>query len=367
MTYKTLKTYSEYMQKNNDDIIFANKTLNDPSSSEEDKNSARDILVSSNKIKNQITSDYSAATTANKTLNENSNLSDIISQSNSVKFSNSNNTISASSTNSTSADTSNSTSIKTSTTTVAKSNSTGSDGSQTSNISKKSSIINKATALTNTQSSQATKVINTKMAPQTDRRIKLRPKSGINSFISDSIILKPLSITNGLIFPADVQIDIVHNANYGEQHTTHMNQDFRYYTGTPAQVFRITGTFTSQNTQESLYSLAAMHFISVLTKMHTGSNSSTDSSIGLPPPVMLLSGFGPYIFNDLPVIFLSGSYRYEPSVDIVSVILNNVENDVPSLFTISIEVAVQNTPQKLRTFNWEQFAQGSLLTQGGWK
>lgn len=207
----------------------------------------------------------------------------------------------------------------------------------------------------------------TQIAAQTDRRIRLRPKSGISSFISNSILMGPLATTNGLIFPFTPRITVNHQAVYGDQRTTHANQDFRYYTNTPALNFDIVGEFTAQTQQEAEYLLGAFHFISTLTKMHSGGPSSTDSGLGLPPPLLLLSGFGPYVFNDLPVIVTNGSYTYDPSVDLVEVIVNNVSNDVPSLCTISISVTVQNTPNKLRTFDWNQFASGSLLSAGGWK
>lgn len=202
---------------------------------------------------------------------------------------------------------------------------------------------------------------------QPDRRIKLRPKVGVSSYIKTSPILSPLATTNGLVFPSDLRINVNNKASYGEQHTTHMNQDFRYYTNTPAMQFDISGTFTAQNSQEAAYMLAAFHFLSLMTKMHTGSNSSTDPSIGLPPPVLLLSGFGLYNFNDLPVIMIGGNYNYDPSVDNVTVTVNGVPNDVPSLCTISVSVVVQNTPAKLRTFDWNSFASGKLLSSGGWK
>lgn len=208
---------------------------------------------------------------------------------------------------------------------------------------------------------------NTKMKNQADRRIKLRPKSGISSFISNSILMSPLTNTNGLIFPFTPRITVNHQANYGTQQVTHANQDFKYYTNTPAQSFNISGEFTAQTSDEARYMLGVFHFISTLTKMHSGGNSSTDAGLGLPPPLLLLSGFGSYVFNDLPVILTNGTYTYDPSVDLVEVIVNNISNDVPSVCTVSIDVTVQNTPAKLRTFNWEKFASGELLSSGGWK
>lgn len=245
----------------------------------------------------------------------------------------------------------------------------------TSSSTQSSTATNSSTAATTTASINANGVENVKVvghksakiSPQTDRRIKLRPISGVSSFISNSLILKPLAITNGMIFPFDLRISVNNIAGYGDQRTTHMNQDFRYYTNTPALSFDISGTFTAQNQDEARYLLAVFHFMSVLTKMHTGNDNSSDPALGLPPPMLLLSGLGPYNFNDLPVVMTRGSYAYDPSVDLVTVKVNGVDNDVPSVCTVSVNVVVQNTPDKLRTFNWNSFASGSLLAKGGWK
>lgn len=226
------------------------------------------------------------------------------------------------------------------------------------NSSTSSVISNATSSLTGTSS------VSSKITAQSDRRIKLRPKVGISSWASGSILLSPLVATNGFVFPYAVNVTVKNQASYGVQKTTHANQDFRYYTNTPSQTFEISSYLTAQNTAEAKYMVAAMQFFSAVTKMHFG---KSDINAGTPPPVLLLSGFGPYIFNDLPVIVESFTYSYGDDVDLVSVEINGAKNDVPTLMRISATVTVQNTPDKLRTFNWDEFVSGKLLSSGGWK
>lgn len=229
-----------------------------------------------------------------------------------------------------------------------------------------SGVTNKisSTVSGNTEEALAIGHSSKRIANQSDMRIKLRPKSGISSIASSSVLLKPLVLTNGFVFPYKPRFNVRHFAKYGSQTVSHANQDFRYYMSTPAQTFDISGDLTAQDQSQAEYMLATFHFFSLMTKMRFG---SSDENAGLPPPILLLSGYGPYSFNDLPVIVESFTYNHPNDVDYVDVTINQVKNKVPTFTTISINVTVQNTPEKLRTFNWDKFASGSLLSSGGWK
>lgn len=214
------------------------------------------------------------------------------------------------------------------------------------------------------RASAAISTLSSKISNQSDMRIRLRPKIGISKIASGSVLLTPLVLTNGFVFPFKPRFTVRHQAKYGSQSVSHANQDFRYYVDTPAQTFDISGDLTAQDQKQAAYMLATFHFFSLVTKMRFG---SSDENAGLPPPVLLLSGYGPYSFNDLPVIVEAFTYNHPNDVDYVDVTINGVKNKVPTLTTISLNVTVQNTPEKLRTFNWDQFASGKLLSSGGWK
>lgn len=173
---------------------------------------------------------------------------------------------------------------------------------------------------------------------------------------------------NGMVFPYTPTITWAQSVQYNAINVVHANQDFQAYSHTPSQTFTITGPFTAQNPQEARYMLACMHFLRTVTKMRYGQSKN----LGLPPPVLLLSGYGKYIFNDLPVIITQYTFEYNNNVDMVPVYIPGNKGEpvawVPSLQNISVSVTVQQTPNKLRQFDFDKFASGTLLDdkKGGW-
>jgi hypothetical protein len=203
-------------------------------------------------------------------------------------------------------------------------------------------------------------------ATPADQRVRLRPKIGISNIAgAKGTIMYPLVLTNGLMFQYTPTIEWTQQVKYSSQETTHANQDFRAYVNTPALEFTINCHFSAQNNDEATYLLGCLHFLRTVRKMHFG-NAVKDNSIGTPPPMLLLSGYGQDIFNDLPVIVTNFSMPMPNDVDYVPVTVGGVKNMVPCVTTINIQCTVQNTPQKLRQFDWNSFANGSLLAKKGW-
>jgi hypothetical protein len=198
-----------------------------------------------------------------------------------------------------------------------------------------------------------------------DGRVRLTPKNP--AFLANSTILQPLSQgtgTNGLMFPYTPSIQWTASTNYSTQSTTHANQDYRSYVNTPAISIIISGPFTAQNTTEATYLLGALHFLRTVTKMHFGTDDN--GALGLPPPILLLNGYGKYVFNNLPVIIQSFNMEMNNNCNYMTVTVDGTVNQVPVLTNISVTCIVQTTPQFQRTFNWDQFANGTLMKSGGW-
>ena len=204
-----------------------------------------------------------------------------------------------------------------------------------------------------------------------DGRIRLTPKN--KKFMSSGSILRPLVATNGLMFPYTPTITWSIAPQYSTQATTHANQDYRSFVNVPAITIQIAGKFTAQNTDDALYMLACLHFMRTVTKMHFG--NPKDPALGLPPPVLLLNGYGSYIFNNLPVIIGSFNMTMPDNIDYMSVKTPDGKvNQLPVISEMGISCIVQTTPQFQRTFDWDKFAAGTLLTQsnsvsglpGGW-
>ena len=106
--------------------------------------------------------------------------------------------------------------------------------------------------------------------------------------------------------------------------------------------------------------IAAIHFCRTVSKMAFGQSTNA----GTPPPVLLFSAYGDYVFNDINVIMNSFSISYQEDVDYIQI--PNSNSYLPAVFSISLTLMVQNSPAKARSFNLDQFRSGSLLKSKGW-
>jgi len=228
--------------------------------------------------------------------------------------------------------------------------------------------------------------------------------------------LQPLRATNGMFWPYQPVIQYTQNVEYQAIDLVHVNQEIYAYTRTNALKFSVSGQFTVQNQQEGLYALASIHFLRTVTKMYFGVGGSAAAQAGTPPPVLLFDAYGKYMFNQLPVIINSFTIELPNDIDYVPVDLANIptytqaqtrynlpgfsntqktpqltsyvntanstlmvtrmfRNDLtgrdgyvwlPAVFTVTVEMTVQNSPAKLREFDLNAFRTGVLMKQGRW-
>lgn len=219
-----------------------------------------------------------------------------------------------------------------------------------------------------------------------ERRVRLRPKpDAMQQILGSSPLLSFIRTTNGMVWPYQPTISYQQDVDYQQVNMVHTNQEFYAYTKTNAVKLTVDGEFTVQNQTEGRYVLACLHFLRTVTKMWFGQGSN----LGTPPPILYFDAFGQYMFYKLPVIVTNFSSSMPKDVDYVPVDLSKLGNTyansvpptvanqvnfksgsgyvwLPSLFTISVSMTVQNTPAKLRTFNLDQFRSGELLKGGGW-
>ena len=177
-----------------------------------------------------------------------------------------------------------------------------------------------------------------------------------------------LKETDGVFFPFTPTIDFSHRAEYSSMAPTHANTSYYSYTHTPAVQITITGQFSAQNLAEAKYTLAAMHFFRTVTKMHFGAQEAEKGTAGLPPPVLNLSGYGEFMFNDLAIIIQEFKMDLPNNVDYIEVEHAGGMAWVPSLTTFTVSCVVQNTPKQQRDeFSFTDFASGKLMTGArGW-
>ena len=189
---------------------------------------------------------------------------------------------------------------------------------------------NSQVATTNQTTSTGSGNQGTLISGDKDTRIRLRAMRGQESQVyGDSgilTILNPLTGgTNGLIFPYTPTIQVTHQTDYSSTQLVHANEDIDHYVRTPSVKISLTAKFTIQNQREGRYALAALHFFRTMSKMYFGQADVDTGRAGLPPPVLVFSGYGDYMFDNLPVIVLSHSYSFDDHMD--TVIVNAAEYD----------------------------------------
>ena len=151
-------------------------------------------------------------------------------------------------------------------------------------------------------------------------RIRLAPNSNYLYKAADSTsILAPLKASDGVIFPYTPTISTSYNAEYDATDLTHSNYRGQFYKSSNVGDISINGIFTAQDTQEANYMLAVIHFFRSVTKMFYGQ----DAERGAPPPLVYLSGFGPYQFNGHPCVVKSFNYSLPNDVDYIRTQPNN--------------------------------------------
>ena len=149
---------------------------------------------------------------------------------------------------------------------------------------------------------------------------------------------------------------------YTEMELTHTNYQPHAFNRSQVQNIGISAQFTAQTDLWAKYSLAAIHFMRTITKMRYGEN---DNLRGAPPPVLLFSAYGTYMFENVPVVVSNFNITLPNDVDYVDTIVNYIHHAVPILFTMDIELIIQRAVGPIRKeFTLGKFASGALAKQG---
>ena len=147
-------------------------------------------------------------------------------------------------------------------------------------------------------------------------RISLAPSANYLYKDSNPGILRPLQATNGVIFPYSPSITVSYNASYSSADLIHTNYKIYNYKNSSIEGVNITGDFTAQDSAEANYVLAVIHFFKSVTKMFYGQDQNPQR--GTPPPLVYLTGFGQYQFDQHPVVITSFTHTFPADVDYVN-------------------------------------------------
>lgn len=146
-----------------------------------------------------------------------------------------------------------------------------------------------------------------------DWRVRLS-LSNWSSFRS-SPVLKPLKDAGGLIFPYTPTIGISSGATYNGISTVHTNYTFQAYKSSEPGTISIVAPMYVEDPEQGLYWIAMVHYLRSLTKMFSGA----DPKAGNPPPVIMLNGYGNYVFKNVPVVVKRMSISLNAECDYIGV------------------------------------------------
>ena len=207
---------------------------------------------------------------------------------------------------------------------------------------------------------------------QTDTRIRLRCLRGeaIQNQVygpkEDTNIMSILHDTDGMLFPYTPTVNVGQTTNYQNMSLIHTNGEIHSYSNTPSVTINVTGQFTVQNQREGRYLLACLHLLRTVSKMYFGEKDKANGRAGLPPPMMVFTGYGNYMFNDLPVLVRGHSYTLDDAADTVVIETAGGVARLPSKMSVSIDLVVQQTPQRQRkVFSLDDFRTGALMRGSG--
>jgi hypothetical protein len=154
-----------------------------------------------------------------------------------------------------------------------------------------------------------------KQVNNADWRVRLRLAPGAQYLYNapNPGILQPLRVTDGVIFPYTPTIDTVYKAEYDPYTLTHSNYKGYFYKSSYVDQVTLRCPFTAQSTSEANYLLAVITFFKSATKMFYGQ----DAERGSPPPLVYLSGYGEYQFNEHPSVITQFTLNLPSDVDYI--------------------------------------------------
>ena len=146
-----------------------------------------------------------------------------------------------------------------------------------------------------------------------DWRVRLSLAKWVS--FKNSPVLSPLKDAGGLIFPYTPSIKMSSSANYEGLRTTHSNYSMQSFKNSEPGEITITAPMYVEDATQGLYWIAMVHYLRSLTKMFSGS----DMKAGNPPPVIMLNGYGNYVFKNVPVVVKSFSTTIDEKCDYIGV------------------------------------------------
>lgn len=161
-----------------------------------------------------------------------------------------------------------------------------------------------------------------------------------------------------MIFPFNPTILLGHSANYSQIAPTHSNYPYNAYENSQVDNITITGEFFVENQDDAKYWVAVLHFLRTITKMYYGDSNPQ----GNPPPICRLSGYGPHVLNNIPIVVQNFTTDLPADVDYISCQMPTGEtNYVPTQSQFTVTVMPTYSRRSTARFNLQQFAEGGFV------
>jgi hypothetical protein len=174
-------------------------------------------------------------------------------------------------------------------------------------------------------------------------------------------VASALAATGGILWPYTPQITSSHRANYEIQKLTHTPYGVVNYQNSSVEAISVSGEFTANSTESAAYVAAVIWFLRMSTKMFYGQ----DSLRGTPPPIFFLTGHGPVVFENVPVVVTNYEMTLPADVDYISCTVGGNHQRVPTLCSISASMMPVYSRNKItNSYSLEKLAQGGLIGQG---
>lgn len=201
---------------------------------------------------------------------------------------------------------------------------------------------------------------------ESDWRVKI---SVPQKYRENSSLLSPLNNTGGnMIFPYTPTIILSHSANYNSLNPVHTNYPFQVYENSQADDITVTGEFIVENEKEGKYWVACIHFLRSITKMHYGDGADA----GAPPMTVRLSGYGDYVFNNVPCVVTNFTVDLPSDVDYIATSISGSGEDTsgkgttwaPTQSQISVTLRPTYSRRRVSEFNMQDFVNGKFVNGG---
>jgi|TARA_Y100001972_G_scaffold129048_1_gene193723 hypothetical protein len=214
-----------------------------------------------------------------------------------------------------------------------------------------------------------------------DYRVKLRAKPGAKDLVypKTSDLMRPIANTNGLIFPYSPEIQVnLGTPAYSSYDIPHTNYEYFAWNKSTSPSLTVNGQFTANTYEEARYLLAVLNFFRIVCRGEFGlDNSVRADTRGAPPPTLLFSAYGPYMFKNLPVLVrtvtlgLLNDVDYVPAgppespggtTSVKTVAEGLAQTYVPASCIMFIDLVVAPDPGDVRDhFSLESFRTGKYI------